>query len=350
MKRKYIFYVLTLTLFCFLIILVTFFEFNWSQPKVQAADQEEAPHLTYISGSGVVEPASGNVLIAPSFNRTIEKINVAVNDKVKKGEVLFQLYNQDLKINLKIKQKKYDESLSNLHKLKLLPQDQDLILAQESLRKAQAAYDEASLTYCLSKRRAKCKTEKCLQFYKYQQAEADFLMAQAQYEKVRSGAWKPELVIAQDSVDQALAEVEGAEAEIERTYIRSPLDGTVLQIKIREGETSDQNKIAMVVGDVVQLNLRVEMDQFNTARFQVDSTAVAFKRGDHSMEYPLKFLHIEPVMVPKKYLTNELSERVDTQIFEIIYRIEKKDARLFIGELMDVYIYFHDNSQKEQHN
>lgn len=343
MKRKYIFSILTLTLFCFLIILATFFEFNWDQSKVQAADQEETPRLTYISGSGVIEPASGNILIAPPFNRTIEKINVVVNDQVKKNQILFELYNQDLKINLKIKQRRYDESLSNLHKLKSLPQDQDLIIAEESLKKAQAAYNEASLEYCIAKRRAKCKTEMCLQFYKYQQAQADFLMAQAQFEKVRKGAWKPELKIAQDSVDQALAEVEAAEAEIERTYIRSPLDGTVLQIKIREGETSDQNKVAMIVGDIVQLNLRVEMDQFNKSRFQIDSTAVAFKRGDRTTEYPLKFLYIEPVMVPKKYLTNELTERVDTQIFEIIYRIEKKDTSLFIGELMDVYIYIHED-------
>ena len=129
------------------------------------------------------------------------------------------------------------------------------------------------------------------------------------------------------------------EAEIERTYIKSPIDGTVLQIKIHEGETSDPSKTAIILGNIDELNLRVSIDQFNEPRFHPDCPAVAFRQGDTTTEFPLKFIHIEPFMVPKKYLTNELHEKVDTQVFEILYRIEKNNSHLFIGEQMDVYIY-----------
>ena len=182
----------------------------------------------------------------------------------------------------------------------------------------------------------------------YQQAEAEFLIASAEFEKVRSGVWQPDLKMAQDVVEQAKADVGLLEAEIERMSVKSPIDGTVLQIKVHEGEVLDQNKAALILGNIGELNLRVGIDQFNGKRFQPDCPAVAFKQGDITMEFPLKFLHVEPLMVPKKYLTNELHEKVDTQIFEILYHIEKNNSQLFIGEQMDVYIYVDKSSAVDQ--
>lgn len=339
MNRKHFYFILACTFLSLLLILIFFIG---SKPEPQATQDvqvESPPFLTYISGSGVIEPASGNIIINSPFNRIIEKVDVSVNDKVKKGAVLFQLYNQDLKDNLKIKQKKYEESLSNLYKLQALPREVDLTIAQEALNKAQAAFNASVVEYCLAARQARSRAEKCLNLYKYQQAEAEFRAAQAQFEKVKSGTWEPELRIAQDAVAQAKVDVEAMEAEIERTYVKSPIDGTILQIKIHEGEISDQSKTAVILGNVDELNLRVSIDQFNEPRFHPGCPAVAFRQGEVTPEFPLKFIHIEPFMVPKKYLTNELHEKVDTQIFEILYRIEKNDSHLFIGEQMDVYIY-----------
>jgi len=339
MNRKYFYFILVFTLLSFLLIVSFFIENKPEQEATQDVQVESPPFLTYISGSGIVEPVSGNIFISSPFNRIVEKINVSVNDQVKNGGTLFQLYNQDLRANLKIRQKKYEESLSNLYKLEALPREEDLIIALEALNRAQAIFNQSIEEYCMTIRRAISKEEKCVSLYKYQQAEAEFLGAQAQYEKVKSGTWQPELKIAQDEVEQAKAEVEAMEAEIEQTYIKSPIDGTVLQIKIHEGETSDPSKTAIILGNMDEFNLRVSIDQFNEPRFHPDCPAVAFKQGDITTEFPLKFIHIEPIMVPKKYLTNELHERVDTQIFEILYRIEKNNSHLFIGEQMDVYIY-----------
>jgi HlyD family secretion protein len=339
MNRKYIYVILALTLLSCLVILI-FFLGNISEPRATEDIQvERPPFLTYITGTGVVEPVSGNIMISSPLNRIVEKINVSVNDQVKKGEILFQLHDQDLKANLKIKQKRYEESLSNLQKLKALPREEDLIIALRTLNRAQAVFNQAITEYCMAMHCARSTKEKCIYLYKYQQAEADFLVAQAQFEKVRSGAWEPELKIAQDEVEQAKADIEAMEAEIAKASIKSPIDGTVLQINIRKGETLDPNKTALILGNIEELNLRVGIDQLIESRFHPDSPAVAFKQGDHTTDFPLKFLHVEPFMVPKKYLTNSLNERVDTQILEVLYRIEKDNSHLFVGEQMDVYIY-----------
>lgn len=343
MNRKYVYIIFSATVLSFLLITFYFVGSASAEPTPpQDAQQvENPPFKAYITGLGIVEPVSGNITISsPFFNRIVEKINVAVNDQVKKGEVLFQLYNEDLRAALKIKQEKYEESLSNLRRLEALPREEDLTIARETFNKAQAAFNEAVTEYCLANRYGRSKTEKCLSFYKYQQAEADFLAAKAQFEKVKSGTWQPELKIAKSAAEQARADVKVTELELERTYVKSPLDGTVLQIKIHEGEILDQSHAPIILGNITALNLRVSIDQFNEPRFNPFNRAVAFKQGDTTKEFPLEFILVEPIMLGKKYVTNALHEVVDTQIFEILYRIEtNENSHLFIGEKMDVYIY-----------
>ncbi len=345
MNRKYVYLILAFTLLCFFLILVFFTNKSETQ-ETQDVQVESPPFLTYISGSGIVEPGSGNILISSPFNRIVEKVNVSINDHVKKGDILFQLYNQDLRANLKVKQKKYAESLSNFYKLDSLPRKEDLIIAQETLNKAQAAFNASKLEYCMPCRRPKRNVEECIRLFKYQQAEAQFLIEQAHYEKIKAGTWQPTLKIAQDQIEQAKAEVEAMEIEIDETNIKSPINGTVLQLKIREGEIADQTKTIAILGNMDELNLRVSIDQLSEPRFHQNCPAVAFKQGDITTEFPLKFIHIEPLMVPKKYLTNELHEKVDTQIFEVLYRIEQHSAHLFVGEQMDVYIYVDKKNSK----
>lgn len=341
MHRNYIYFVLAVTVACLLLIL-NFFVQKPKKEEVTKVQVERPPFPTYISGVGIVEPKSGNIHVSSSFNRLVEKINVSVNQQVKKGDVLFQLYSDDLSALLKIKQQEYETGQANLQKLQALPRSEDLTIANESLDKAQAVLSEAKAQYDmvanLSNPRAISKEEQDKRYYRYQQAEAELKEAQAQFQKIKSGAWQPELKVAQQEVEQLKAAVDATELEIQRTYVKSPLNGTVLKINIHEGELLDPNKTAMVLGDIEELYLRVSIDQYNVTLFHANGPAVAFRQGDHTTEFPLKLIRIDPIMIPKKYLTNDVNEKVDSQVVEIIYSIAKKDADLIIGEQMDVYI------------
>lgn len=340
MHRKYFFVVLTLTFICLFFIL-SFFEQKPSQEQARVHAMP-MPFLTYINGVGIVEPASGNINISIPFNRIVKKINVAVNDKVKKGDVLIQLDHRDLTALLQVKKKEYEKALANLKKLEALPQKEDLKIGEEALNKARLALNESKAQYemvaNLPNPQAISKEERDKRLFRYQQAEADLQEKQAQFEKIQSGTWHPDLEIAKREVEQAKADVEATKAEIQRTSIRSPINGTVLQMKIHEGETADPSKTVMILGNIDALNLRVSIDQFDVASIQHDAPAIAFRQGDRSIGFPLKFIHAEPYMVSKKYLTNAADEKVDTQIFEVLYRIAKKDSHLFIGEQLDVFI------------
>jgi HlyD family secretion protein len=43
-------------------------------------------------------------------------------------------------------------------------------------------------------------------------------------------------------------------------------------------------------------------------------------------------------VLPKRSLTGDNTERVDTRVLQVIYRVENDDVPLFIGQQMDVFI------------
>jgi len=52
----------------------------------------------------------------------------------------------------------------------------------------------------------------------------------------------------------------------------------------------------------------------------------------------LRFVRVEPFVVPKKSLTGESTERVDTRVLQVIYAIEPGSANVYVGQQLDAFI------------
>jgi hypothetical protein len=52
----------------------------------------------------------------------------------------------------------------------------------------------------------------------------------------------------------------------------------------------------------------------------------------------LEFVRFEPYVIPKKSLTGDSIERVDTRVLQVIYRIRDAEPSVYVGQQMDVYI------------
>ncbi len=61
-------------------------------------------------------------------------------------------------------------------------------------------------------------------------------------------------------------------------------------------------------------------------------------RGDPRQKFELRFVRVEPYVVPKKSLTGDNSERVDTRVLQVIYAVEGSGLPLYVGQQVDVYI------------
>ena len=156
------------------------------------------------------------------------------------------------------------------------------------------------------------------------------------------------LKVSQARAVEAQAEVAVAEAsaasvrtEITRSTILAPMDATVLQLKIRPGEfaaAGAPTSPLILLGNLSPLHLRVDIDEHEAWRVQPGTRAKGHVRGNAALASPLSFVRFEPFVIPKRSLTGDSAERVDTRVLQAIYRLDRTDLRLYAGQQMDVFI------------
>lgn len=343
MNRYYFLWVILITLLCVFLIFYSL----WETAKPPAAPEVTplhplSPFKSSISGVGIVEASSDNISIGAPVNRLVEKVLVHVGQEVKKGEVLFTLENQDLQAELTAR--KIDDKIAKatLKKMEEIPRREDVDAAEAAFKSAQIELNQAQNQYemvqALRDSRALSQQEINRRRFSLNQAQAHMQEVQANLNKVKAGTWKPDLAIAALQVEQAKASVERVQAEIERTIIRSPIDGKVLQINIHEGESTAAVNQLMIVGNTDEIYLKVSINQFDAPYFRPEAQAVAFLRGNAHMDFALKFVRLVPYLVNKQNFTTDITDKTDTRVLQVIYRIEHTNHAIFVGQQMDVFI------------
>lgn len=174
------------------------------------------------------------------------------------------------------------------------------------------------------------------------QRQAALAYAGQEFERLRNGTWQPDMAIQEATVSESRAQVEQSLSDLERLTVRSPIKGVVLQVKIHPGEFAPAGQSTdplMLIGARDSLVVRAQIDENDAWRVKRDESAVARPRGRNQMQIPLTFVRFEPFIVPKKSLTGDSNERVDTRVLEVLYKFQApKEGGVFAGQQMDVYI------------
>lgn len=348
MNRSYFNWIILLAAAC--IVLVALFmgtESNTLPKSTQKplTSRPMSPFKSYISAVGIVEASSGNIFVGSPVNRVVDKVEVKVGDKVKAGEILFRLDSKDLEADLLTRCINYKNAVANLQKLESLPRIEDVAISEALLKEAQVKLNQAASQYKsvegLQLSGAMSLEEVNRRRFAFEEAEAKKSQAQADLNKTKSGAWKPDLEMARLQVEQARAEVQRAEADLARTVIRAPSDAQVLQIKIHAGEypPPDPSRIPpMILGNTDEMHLRVNINQFDASFYNSKAPTVAFLQGNAKTPFHLTFVQLEPYFVTKQNLTNDITEKVDTRVLQAIYCFEEGEQRVYVGQQMDVFI------------
>ena len=235
------------------------------------------------------------------------KVFVAVGDAVREGDPLLQLDDRDLRAQLVARQAAIPPAEAQMEEQKYRIGDLDTQLKRlKSVRDSRAVSDDDVKRTWYAAEMAK-------------RAMSRFQAALKQ-------------VIAQRDETQLL---------LDRLTVRAPRAGTILQVNIRAGEfalTTGATEPLMLLGDMQQLQVRAEVDEVNAPLVAPQRPAVAYLKGNTAQTIPLTFVRIEPYIVPKKSLTGDNNERVDTRVLQIIYRFERPAFPVYAGQQVDVFI------------
>ncbi|RMH35229.1 MAG: biotin/lipoyl-binding protein [Nitrospirae bacterium] len=264
------------------------------------------PYPETVAGAGIVEAVRENVRIAPPVAGLVTQVFVNVGDSVAEGAPLFQVDDRDLRAQLLTRERAIPAARATVAEQRVAVRD-----LLDQLRRLEAVEDRRAVSIDALQRK--------------------------RFEVVRA---KRALVRAQAELALAVAQRDETRRLIDRLTVRAPRDGTILQVNIRAGEYATPNggDPPIVLGETQQLQVRTDIDEVNAPLVRPGSPAVAYLKGRTDFAIPLTFERIEPFVVPKRSLTGDNQERVDTRVLQVIYRFEQPDFPVYVGQQVDVFI------------
>jgi HlyD family secretion protein len=313
-----------------------------SQPVAEPA---MSPFPTYVAGSGLIEASTENIAVGTHVAGVVTEVSVKVGDAVPAGGPLFKVDDREARSDLAVREAALLSARASLLRLQNQPRPEEVPVAEARVREAQASLDNAKIELARWQRvedpRAVGPDELRQAKLKVNIAEAEAKQSEADLKLLKAGAWGPDIEIARAQVASAEAQVGVARTELERLTVKAPVEGRVLQVNVRPGEFAQVGVLQqplMLVGRTDVLHIRVDVDENEASRVRPGAPAVAYVRGNSSIGTPLKFVRIEPYIVPKRSLTGDTTERVDTRVLQVLYAFEPKDLPVYVGQQMDVYI------------
>jgi RND family efflux transporter MFP subunit len=262
-----------------------------------------------IAAIGLVEPSSEAIAMGSHRNGVVEKVLVKLGEEVKAGQALIKLDTRDLEAELEVGRAMVVE-------------------AEAKLAVAKAEETQARRNWEFAE---KLKDSRAISEEERTQRETGLAMVKAQVGSAEAACLS------------AKARLRMTDTEIERSVVKAPIDGTVLQVKVRAGEFVSAAAAGsapwMTLGETKELHVRADVDEHEAWRVNAGAKARAHVRGNPELKVELEFVRFEPLVVPKKSLTGDATERVDTRVLQVIYRVVgAMPERLFIGQQMDVFV------------
>jgi HlyD family secretion protein len=321
---------------------------KWRTVRSSTAPPEAPPAAGFrhtVGAVGLVEASSENISISTAVSGLVVKVYVRAGDRVNAGQYLFSLDDRDLQAELLTRKATLDAARERLVKLEASPRPEEIPPAEARVREAEAALADAAvqqkLMESVSDRRAIREEDLQRRRQATRAAEARLDEAKAGLALLKSGAWAPDIRIAKAEITTAAAQLKRLETDIERLTMRAPVAGEILQVNVRAGEYAQVGALAkplIVMGDTSRLNVRVDVDENEGWKVRPDAPAQAAERGNGNQKVSLEFVRFEPYVVPKKSLTGDSTERVDTRVLQVIYRFKDTKVPFRVGQQMDVFI------------
>jgi len=283
----------------------------WGARQKQAAPPPltAPPHNPYqgtVAAAGIVEAVNENVRIAPPLAGLVTKVYVTVGDQVRAGTPLFQLDDRELRAQLSTREAAIPSEQAKVAEQRVRVKD-----LEEQHGRLQAVHD----------RRAVSEDDLKRAWYAVEMAKRALTRAEA-------------------DLEHAIAQRDETRTLLDRLTVRAPRSGAVLQVNVRAGEHAklDAAEPLMLLGATQELQIRADVDEVNAPLVKAGSPAVAYLKGDTAKAIRLKFARIEPFILPKKSLTGDNTERVDTRVLQVIYRFDPPAFPVYVGQQVDVFI------------
>lgn len=298
-------------------------ETAWASPEASAP----LP-VRLVVAPGIVEPETGEREIAAAVTGTLKGPIPETGDKVTAGEIIAEVANDDIKAELAAAEAQIAIRQNELARLlagarpeeraeaaaELDEAEAQLNLAQKNFGRRQSLVQQgiASVEAADNARAA------------YQSAVARRDLMAARVALINAPPRAEDVAIAEANLAAAKAKAADLSALLDKTRMRSPINGVLLKRYMLPGETVSNlpPSVVAIVGDISHLRVRAEVDADDIARVHVGQpvTVTADAFGDR--QFTGKVVRIAARLGPKYIHPNTPGARFDTKVLEAMIALD----------------------------
>lgn len=294
------------------------------------------------SATGRVEPKDGEVRIAAQAPGRIVETLVKTNDKVQSGDLLLRLDDQDIYVKIAaaiaevgVRQGEREEEKVTGLALERRNADDAVADAERGVFKAREAFDAAFRAEKTGGASADATVT----------ARTALNDARTRLQKARDALTavnaKPNMPLYQrleSSLATARAELSGAEIALERTRVRAPADGTILNMmgKVGEAAVPSPDSALLVFGDLSGLRLRAEVEERDAAKIVVGQKVVVKADAFPDRTFEGSVISISQSLGSPRIATRGPRRPNDVEVVEVMVGLDGNPP-LFTGMRVDAF-------------
>jgi HlyD family secretion protein len=236
--------------------------------RVRAALVTRGPIRSLVSTNGKIEPIQNFEAHAPAAT-TVKRLLVKEGDRVRQGQLLFQLDDADIRTQAARAQAQVKAAQADQSALKSGGTQEEVITLNAQLSKAQSARDTAQRNLDalrrLQQQGAASPGEVRVAEDTLQRAQADATLLEQKKKDRYSG---PEVARTQAQAAEAQAAYDAAEDALLKSSVRAPFDGIVYSLPVKQGAFVQAGELLLQEADLSHVLVRAFVDEPDIGRLQ----------------------------------------------------------------------------------
>ena len=305
-----------------------------------------AAHQWAASATGRVEPKFGEVRVASQTAGKIVEVLADTNDKVEAGDLLVRLDDAEIyaklaaaaaEVGVRMRERE-EEPATGLAEERQKATDA-VADAERKLFAAREAFDaalRARKTAGSDDKDAATKVEEGRKAV--EDAKTALTDARAKLVEVDAKPDMPLETRLESSIALARSDLSSAEIALERTRVRAPSSGTVLNMLAKPGETAvpSPDSALVVFGDLSSLRLRAEVEERDAAKVRVGQKVVVKADAFPDREFTGTVTSISQSLGAPRIATRGPRRPNDVEVVEVMVDLDGHPP-LFTGMRVDAF-------------
>jgi multidrug resistance efflux pump len=285
-----------------------------------------------LGGDGIVEPADRESKVSAAVDGRIKLVGVKEGDHVKAGDILVELDDDVEKAALQAAERDVAAQKAQLVRTAAgeRPEEIEAAIADAESARARAALslDSLARTRVLAQGGAATPDDLDKAVHQADIDQKAYEAAEARKRRAVDGARRDDVAIEAAKLEANNARAGQARAEYEQKIVRAPIDGEILQVKIRAGEffNTKGSDPMVIMGDTRVLRVRMDLNERDVARVRAGQKSFAQLPAYGDRRFPGRVVEVGRRMGRKNVRSDDPTERIDTKILEVVCELDTPDG------------------------